>query len=110
MATTRKGAAKKSQAKKAPAKKSAAKKSAKKAPDRLERYRSMRDFDVTPEPSGSEPPADAGNRFVVQRHRDRRLHHDVRLALGGVSVTWAVAHGPAADAPARRRAPPTQTT
>src|SRR3546814_10935001 len=80
MATTRKGAAKKSQAKKAPAKKSAAKKSAKKAPDRLERYRSMRDFDVTPEPSGSEPPADAGNRFVVQRHRARRLHYEIGRA------------------------------
>src|SRR3546814_9336937 len=89
MATTRKGAAKKSQAKKAPAKKSAAKKSAKKAPDRLERYRSMRDFDVTPEPSGSEPPADAGNRFVAQRHRARRLHYDVRLEMGGVIGSWA---------------------
>src|SRR3546814_19225677 len=97
MATTRKGAAKKSQAKTAPAKKSAAKKTAKKAPDRLERYRTMRDFDGTQEPSGSETPADAGNRFVVKRHRARRLHSDVRLAMGGVLRGWAGAKGPQRD-------------
>ncbi|MCU1501956.1 MAG: ATP-dependent ligase, partial [Ilumatobacteraceae bacterium] len=49
------------------------------APERLARYRAKRDFDVTPEPSGSAPPSADGHRFVVQRHRARRLHYDLRL-------------------------------
>ena len=41
--------------------------------DRLDSYRSKRDFDATPEPGGARrPPRRRRNRFVVQEHHARR--------------------------------------
>lgn len=90
---------------------------------RLGAYRAKRDFSVTAEPAGGsagesaaggaaaggsatagpEGVAAAG-RFVVQRHRARRLHYDLRLEVDGVLVSWAVPKGPTLDPKARQLA------
>ena len=63
------------------------------APDKkLDKYRSMRSADRTPEPV-PEPgflPHGNDNTFVIQEHHARRLHYDFRLERGGVLVSWAV--------------------
>ncbi|WP_084248607.1 ATP-dependent DNA ligase [Mycobacterium avium] len=60
-------------------------------PDRLTKYRSMRDASKTPEPvPAAKPAAGRGNTFVIQQHHARRLHYDFRLERDGVLVSWAV--------------------
>ena len=72
--------------------------------ERLATYRAKRDFSVTAEPSGSGTAPSGSNRFVVQRHRARRLHYDLRLEIAGVLVSWAVPRGPTLDPKARQLA------
>jgi bifunctional non-homologous end joining protein LigD len=61
---------------------------------RLARYRSMRDFEATPEPVGSrEGPAGDGGRFVIQQHDATRLHWDLRLEHEGTLASWALPRG-----------------
>jgi bifunctional non-homologous end joining protein LigD len=77
------------------------------SPAALETYQSKRDFDRTPEPSGATAAATASTgarRFVVQRHRARRLHYDLRFEIDGVLVSWAVPKGPTLDPSARHLA------
>src|SRR5664279_3318982 len=76
----------------------------------LKRYREMRDFNVTAEPSGKAPAKSAGKKsstnksstkskqptlpFVIQKHAASHLHYDFRLGWNGVLKSWAVTKGP----------------
>lgn len=60
--------------------------------NRLGEYLSKRDFDVTPEPTGEEK-KEEGKAFVVQEHRARNLHYDLRLEREGILRSWAVPKG-----------------
>jgi bifunctional non-homologous end joining protein LigD len=77
---------------------------------KLAKYQAMRDFARTPEPSGGTVPGSGDHavpgmrRFVVQRHRARRRHYDLRFEIDGVLVSWAVPNGPTLDPKARRLA------
>jgi bifunctional non-homologous end joining protein LigD len=65
--------------------------------EQLERYRSMRDFKITSEPSGSSKAKSFNNQplpFVIQKHAASHLHYDFRLGWNGVLKSWAVAKGP----------------
>jgi bifunctional non-homologous end joining protein LigD len=90
-------------------------------PGKLTPYQHKRDFTRTPEPSGEpaaqtasqargtagQPAGEAATgarRFVVQRHRARRLHYDLRFEIGGVLASWAVPRGPTMDADVKRTA------
>ena len=71
----------------------------------LARYREMRDFKVTAEPSGKAPAESAAKKsssrskqqalpFVIQKHAASHLHYDFRLGWNGVLKSWAVTKGP----------------
>jgi len=62
--------------------------------EQLARYRAMRDFSMTAEPSGSTQAQSGELPFVIQKHAATRLHYDFRLGWHGVLKSWAVAKGP----------------
>src|ERR1035441_8241793 len=67
--------------------------------EQLARYRSMRDFHITAEPSGASTKSPKNENstkypFCVQKHAASHLHYDFRLGCNGVLKSWAVAKGP----------------
>jgi len=72
---------------------------------KLAKYRAMRDFSKTAEPSGAARTASSAKlRYVIQKHAATRLHYDLRLEYAGVFKSWAVTKGPSLDPAVKRLA------
>ena len=73
---------------------------------KLDKYKSMRDFAQTAEPSGDNAKVVASEalRFVIQKHAASHLHFDLRLEFEGAFKSWAVPKAPSLDPHDRRMA------
>lgn len=72
----------------------------------LDAYSAKRDFERTPEPAARKTARsrDQQRTFVVQHHKARRDHFDLRLEIDGTLKSWAVTRGPSALPKTRRLA------
>ena len=60
----------------------------------LEEYKRKRNFDRTKEPTGTNKKKKENDpRFVIQYHRARTTHYDLRLEFNGVLVSFAIPKG-----------------
>src|SRR5262245_49094777 len=73
----------------------------------LEEYKRKRRFQETPEPEGKVK-EEAGNNFVIQKHRATRMHYDFRLEMEGVLRSWAIPKGPSFNPNEKRLAVETE--
>ena len=67
-------------------------------------YRSKRDFEKTPEPTGQTEENEGGKIYVIQRHDASHLHYDLRLEMDGVLKSWAIPKTPPEEKGIRRLA------
>jgi bifunctional non-homologous end joining protein LigD len=72
--------------------------------DRLQKYRTKRDFEKTAEPSGARKQASKGHSYLIQKHAASRLHYDFRLEHNGVLLSWACPKGPSLNPEDKRLA------
>ena len=72
----------------------------------LQAYQRKRDFNATPEPSGTPHRGQATHalRYCIQKHDASHLHYDFRLELDGTLKSWAIPKGPSLDPKVRRLA------
>lgn len=63
--------------------------------DKLQKYNSKRNFNITGEPHGKPVRSNPESlRFSVQHHAARADHYDLRLEFNGVALSWAIPKGP----------------
>ena len=75
------------------------------APEPLAQYRRKRRFDVTAEPRGLIVRSRRKKlAYVIQKHRAKALHYDLRLEWNGVMKSWAIPKGPSLDPSVKRLA------
>ncbi|WP_449433028.1 DNA ligase D [Pseudomonas putida] len=72
----------------------------------LQEYQRKRDFNATPEPSGTRARGEQAHalQFCIQKHDASHLHYDFRLELDGTLKSWAIPKGPSLDPKVRRLA------
>ncbi|HEY4695135.1 MAG TPA: DNA polymerase ligase N-terminal domain-containing protein [Candidatus Nanoarchaeia archaeon] len=76
--------------------------------EKLEKYRSMRRENETPEPFTSNDIDPDKLVYVVQKHQATALHYDFRLEVDKVMLSWAVPKGPSLDNKVKRLAMQTE--
>ncbi|WP_206604615.1 DNA ligase D [Kineobactrum sediminis] len=72
--------------------------------EKLELYRSKRDFSRTAEPSGSEGASPGECLYVMHKHAASHDHFDLRLEQDGVLRSWALPKGPSLEPGEKRLA------